>query len=50
VPVSETVCGLVAALSETVKVPWRLPAAVGVKVMLIEQFAPAASEPAQLLV
>jgi len=43
VPVSPTVCGLPAALSVMVKVPVRVPAAVGVKVTLIMQFALAAS-------
>src|SRR5260370_619056 len=43
VPVSGTVCGLPAALSMMVKVPMRVPAAVGVNVTLIVQFAPAAS-------
>jgi len=43
VPVSGTVCGLPAALSMMVKVPMRVPAAVGVNVTLIVQFAFAAS-------
>jgi hypothetical protein len=43
VPVSGTVCGLPVALSVMVKVPMRVPAAVGVNVTLIVQFAFAAS-------
>jgi hypothetical protein len=43
VPVSDTVCGLFHALSVIVKVPVRVPSAVGVNVMLILQFFPAAS-------
>jgi hypothetical protein len=43
VPVSDTVCGLFPALSVIVKVPVRVPSAVGVNVMLILQFFPAAS-------
>jgi hypothetical protein len=43
VPVSETTCGDPLALSVMVTWPWRLPAAVGVKVTEIAQFAPAAS-------
>src|SRR5258708_677616 len=42
VPVSDTLCGLPVALSVMVKVPMRVPAAVGVNVTLIVQFAPAA--------
>jgi len=42
-PVRLTVCGLPPALSVMVKVPVRAPAAVGVNVTLIIQFAPAAS-------
>ncbi len=49
VPLSATVCGLLAALSAMVRVPARLPAAVGVKVTLIAQLAPAAIDAAQLL-
>jgi hypothetical protein len=37
VPRREAVCGLLPALSTTVKVPETLPAAVGVKVTLITQ-------------
>jgi hypothetical protein len=43
-PVSETVCGLLFALSVTVSVPVRLPVVVGVKVTLIVQFELAASD------
>src|SRR5437762_4467646 len=50
VPERLAVCGLLVALSVTVKAPLRVPVAVGVKVTLIVQFAPAASEAAQLLV
>ena len=42
-PVSETMCGDPPALSAMVIWPCRLPAAVGVKVTEIGQFAPAAS-------
>jgi hypothetical protein len=52
VPVPErlAVCGLLVALSVTVNVPLRAPAAVGVKVTSIEQLAPAATLAPQLLV
>jgi hypothetical protein len=50
VPLSVTVWGLPAALSVTVRAPVRLPVAVGVKVTLIVQLEPAATEPAQVLV
>src|SRR5450432_1259936 len=50
VPVRLAVCGLPAALSVTVTVPVRVPAAVGVKVTLMEQLAPAATELPQVLV
>ena len=43
VPESATVCGLFGALSEMVKVPVRVPSAVGVKFTMILQFFPAAS-------
>jgi hypothetical protein len=43
VPVSDTVCGLPVALSVMVKVPMRVPAAVGVNVTLKVQFALAAN-------
>jgi hypothetical protein len=48
VPVSDTLCGLPDALSVTVIEPERVPVAVGVKVTLIKQFAPAASVVPQL--
>ena len=50
VPVRLTVWGLPVALSVTVIVPGRLPTAVGVKVTLMEQLAPAAREAPQVLV
>jgi hypothetical protein len=50
VPERATVCGLPVALSVTVVVPGWLPAAVGVKVTLMEQLAPAATEAGQVLV
>src|SRR5204862_3254271 len=52
VPVPDTpeVWGLLLALSVTVSVPLRDPAAVGVKVTLIVQFPPAATLDPQLLV
>jgi hypothetical protein len=50
VPERLAVCGLLVALSVTVNVPLRAPAAVGVKVTLIVQFAPAATLAPQLLV
>jgi hypothetical protein len=50
VPVRLAVCGLPAALSVTVIVPVRVPAAVGVNVTLIVQFALAAREVPQVLV
>jgi hypothetical protein len=50
VPVSLIVCGLPAALSEMVNVPLSAPPAVGWKVTLIEQFAPAARLDPQVLV
>jgi hypothetical protein len=50
VPLSDTDWGLFAALSVSVSVPVRLPVAVGVKVTLIVQLAPGATEPAQVLV
>src|SRR5439155_18162743 len=50
VPDRLAVCGLLVALSVTVKAPLRVPVAVGVKVTLIVQFAPAATEAPQLLV
>ena len=50
VPVRLTVWGLPVALSVTVIVPGWLPVAVGVKVTLMEQLAPAAREAPQVLV
>ena len=44
VPVSETVWGLLLALSVRVKVPVREPVVVGVKDMLTVQLVPAASD------
>ena len=49
-PVSETVCGLLLALSVIDSVPLRLPVALGVKVTLMVQLAPGASELGQVLV
>jgi hypothetical protein len=43
-PVNDTLCGLLFALSVIVRVPVRLPVVVGEKVTLIAQFAPAASD------
>jgi hypothetical protein len=50
VPVRVTVCGLLEALSVIVTVAARLPVAEGVNVTLIAQFAPAATDVAQVLV
>lgn len=50
VPVSETACGLLAALSVMVKVPRAPPPAVGVKVTLTVHSPPAATADAQVLV
>lgn len=50
VPVSATVCGLPEALSAMLSNPPRIPAAVGVKVMLILQLARPATALPQLLV
>src|SRR5713101_6587422 len=50
VPDRLAVCGLLVASSVTVNVPLRLPVAVGVKVTLIVEFAPAATDAPQLLV
>ena len=50
VPDKATDWGLPAALSVTVIVPGWLPVAVGVKVTLMEQLAPAATEAPQVLV
>lgn len=49
-PVRVTVCGLPLALSVMVSVPGREPVAVGVKVILKVQFAPAASAEPQSFV
>src|SRR6266571_4339857 len=49
VPVRLTVCGLPLALSLTAIIAVRAPAAVGLNVTLIVQWAPAASEVGQLL-
>jgi len=49
VPVRVTLCGLPDALSVTLKVPVRVPEAVGVNVTLMLQFPPAANELPQLL-
>src|SRR5256884_521796 len=50
VPVRPTVCGLPEALSVTLKLPVRVPDAVGENVTLMAQFPPTAKEPPQLLV
>jgi hypothetical protein len=50
VPVRLTDCGLPEALSVIVKLAVRLPAAVGVNVTLMVQFAPAATLEPQVLV
>ena len=50
VPVSVTLCGLLAALSVTTTVPEFVPVAVGVKVTLIVHFAPEATEAPQVFV
>ena len=50
VPERVTVCGLPVASSVTVIAPGWLPVAVGVKVTLMEQLAPAATEAGQVLV
>ena len=49
VPLKDTVCGLPEALSVTVSVPVREPAAVGVKVTFRVQLLLAAREVPQLL-
>lgn len=48
-PCRVAVCGLVLALSTTVRVPEALPAAVGVKVTLIVQVPPAESDDGHVL-
>jgi hypothetical protein len=50
VPESAAVCGLPAALSVTLRVPVREPAAVGLKATLMLQLAPAATLVPQLFV
>ena len=50
VPLSDTDWGLLTALSQKYSAPIRLPPAVGVKVTLTVQLAPAATELPQLLV
>jgi hypothetical protein len=50
VPESDTFCGLFEAESVKVKVPVRVPAAVGVKITLTVQLEPAARLVPQLLV
>src|SRR5882762_9349479 len=50
VPVSDTVCGLPEALSVMLRVPGRVPLAVGVKVTLTVQLEFAATLAPQLLV
>ncbi len=50
VPLRLTLCGLPAALSVIDSVPVRVPVAVGVKVTLMVQLAPAATEAPQVFV
>ena len=50
VPLRLTICGLPAALSVTLKLPVRVPDAVGVNVILMLQFPPGASEAPHVLV
>src|SRR6185437_6783508 len=50
VPLRLTVCGEPDALSATVRVPYREPLAVGVKVMEMVQLAPAATLDPQVFV
>ena len=50
VPLSATDCGLPVALSDTDIVAARVPTTVGVKVTLIVQFDPLATDEPQLLV
>jgi hypothetical protein len=50
IPVSATACGLPEALSVIVTLAARLPVAVGLKVTLIEQFAPAVTLAPQVFV
>ena len=49
VPTRATICGLPGALSLNVKLPWREPFAVGVKVTLTAQLAPANTVAPQVL-
>ena len=49
-PVSGTLCGLPEALSVTDSEPFRTPVAVGLNVMLMVQFAPAATLAPHVLV
>lgn len=48
-PINATICGLLGALSITVKVAVRVPAAAGVKITLIVQDNPTARVAPQLL-
>ena len=48
-PVNSTVCGVPAALSDTLSAPARVPPAVGLKVTDIVQFAPASTVFPQVL-
>ena len=50
VPVKVTVCGLPAALSEMLRLPLRVPVAVGIKITLTVQLFPAGTLVAQLFV
>lgn len=50
VPVSDTVCGLLLALSVTVRVPVSVPSTAGVNATLIVHFAPAAKDVPQVFV
>ena len=50
VPVSEIICGLLAALSVKLTEPTALPAVVGVKVTLMVQIPPAVRDEPQVLV
>lgn len=50
VPDKDTVCGLFAASSETVRVPVREPVVVGVKTTFTVQLAPAARDAPQVFV
>ena len=48
-PVSDAVCGLLLALSVTVRIPFRVPLVVGSKKTPMEQLAPGARELPQAL-